>query len=69
MSTTSKTDLYRKLPSVDELLRSGALAAIISSEGPAAVTDAARSVLASLRTEIASGRLDAAAVDLALSGI
>ena len=69
MSTTSKTDLYRKLPSVDELLRSAALAAIISSEGPAAVTDAARGVLASLRTEIASGRLDAAAVDLALSGI
>ena len=33
------------------------------------MTDAARSVLASLRTEIAAGRLDAAAVDLALSGI
>ena len=69
MSTTSKTDLYRKLPSVDELLRNAALAPIISSEGPAAVTDAARSVLGNLRAEIAAGRLDAAAVDLALSGI
>ncbi len=69
MPTTSKTDLYRKLPSVDELLRGAAFAAIISSEGQAAVTDAARSVLASLRAEIASGRLNAPAVDLALSGI
>ena len=69
MPTTSKADLYRKLPSVDELLRSAALTAIISSEGQAAVADAARSVLASLRAEIAAGRLDAAAVDLALSGI
>ena len=69
MATTSKTDLYRKLPSVDELLRNAALAAIVSSEGQAAVTDATRSVLGNLRTEIAAGRLDAAAVDLALSGI
>ncbi|MGA9815328.1 MAG: L-seryl-tRNA(Sec) selenium transferase [Terriglobales bacterium] len=69
MSATSKTDLYRKLPSVDELLRSADLTTTISNEGQAAVTDAARSVLASLRTEIAAGRLDAAAVDLALSGI
>ena len=67
--TTSKTDLYRKLPSVDELLHSTAFAAIISGEGHAAVTDAARSVLTSLRAEIAAGRLDAAAVDLALSGL
>jgi L-seryl-tRNA(Ser) seleniumtransferase len=69
VSATSKTDLYRKLPSVDELLRSADLTTTISNEGQAAVTDAARSVLASLRTEIAAGRLDAAAVDLALSGI
>ena len=67
--TTSKADLYRKLPSVDELLHSAALTTIIYSEGHAAVTDAARTVLASLRAEIAAGRLDAAAVDLALSGI
>jgi L-seryl-tRNA(Ser) seleniumtransferase len=67
--TTSKGDLYRKLPSVDELLHSPDLAAIISSEGQAAATDAARNVLAGLRAEIAAARLDAAAVDLALSGI
>jgi L-seryl-tRNA(Ser) seleniumtransferase len=67
--TTSKADLYRRLPSVDELLRSPELAAIVSSEGQASVTDAARVVLTRLRAEIAAARLDAAAVDLALSGI
>lgn len=69
MSVTSKTDLYRKLPSVDELLQSRDLATLASSEGKAVVTDAARSVLARLRAEIASARLDAGGVDLALSGI
>jgi L-seryl-tRNA(Ser) seleniumtransferase len=66
---SSKTDLYRKLPSVDEVLRSPDLAAIVSSDGQAAVTDAARAVLVRLRAEIAAARLDASAVDLALSGI
>ncbi len=67
--TTSKADLYRKLPSVDELLHSSDLAAIISREGQAVAADATRAVLASLRAEIAANRLDPAAVDLALSGI
>ncbi len=69
MPTTSKADLYRKLPSVDELLRSPALAAIVASEGQAFVTDAARVVLTRLRAEIAAAQLDTAAFDLALSGI
>jgi len=67
--TSSKADLYRKLPSVDELLHSPDLAATISSEGQAPVADAARTVLSRLRAEIAAARLDAGAVDLALSGI
>jgi L-seryl-tRNA(Ser) seleniumtransferase len=61
-------DLYRKLPSVDELLRNPKLATLAAKEGQAAVTDAARAVLASLREEITAGRLDASGVDLALSG-
>ena len=69
MPTTSKTDLYRKLPSVDELLHSTDLAAVVSSEGQASVINAARAVLTRLRAEIAAARLDATAVDLALSGI
>jgi L-seryl-tRNA(Ser) seleniumtransferase len=66
---TSKAELYRKLPSVNELLQSRELAAIISSEGQATVKDAARAVLGRLRAEIAAARLDADGVDLALSGI
>ena len=69
MPVTSKADLYRKLPSVDALLQSRDLAATISSEGQAAVTDAARTVLAKLRAEIAAARLIGSDVDLALSGI
>jgi L-seryl-tRNA(Ser) seleniumtransferase len=66
---TSKTGLYRKLPSVDELLRSPGLASMVAGEGQAAVADAARIVLDRLRAEIASTRLDAAGVELALSGL
>jgi L-seryl-tRNA(Ser) seleniumtransferase len=69
VAVTSKTELYRKLPSVDELLRIPGLAAIIVSEGQAAVADAARAVLDRLRKEIAAARLDADGVQLALSGI
>src|SRR6202451_3125941 len=65
----SNADLYRKLPSVDELLRRPELAAFASREGQGAVTDAARAVLATLRQEIAARHLDANAVDLALSGL
>ncbi|MGA8491949.1 MAG: L-seryl-tRNA(Sec) selenium transferase [Terriglobales bacterium] len=69
MKIDSKADLYRKLPSVDELQRGPELVALVAREGQAAVTDAARTVLASLREEIAAGRLDADGIDLALSGL
>jgi L-seryl-tRNA(Ser) seleniumtransferase len=62
-------DLYRKLLSVDELLRSPEVTALASKEGQSAVTGAARAVLASLRQEIAAGRLDVNGVDLALFGL
>jgi L-seryl-tRNA(Ser) seleniumtransferase len=65
----ANADLYRKLPSVDELQRRPELITLASKAGQAAVTDAARDVLALLRTEIASGQLDANGVDLALSGL
>jgi len=65
----SSAGLYRKLPSVDELQRSPGIVALVSKEGQAAVTDAARAILATLRQEIATGRLDANGVDLALSGL
>jgi len=69
VKTSTKTDLYRKLPSVDELSRSPELDALRAREGQTSVTDAARAVLERLRTEISAGRLDANGVDLALSGL
>jgi L-seryl-tRNA(Ser) seleniumtransferase len=64
-----KAALYRKLPAVDDLLRSAELSATIQREGQTSVADAARAVLSRIRAEVAAGRLDASAVDLALTGI
>jgi L-seryl-tRNA(Ser) seleniumtransferase len=69
VKTISKQELYRKLPSVDELVRTPALAPWIATDGSVAVTDAARVVLARLRREVASGSLDSSGVDLAVAGI
>jgi len=69
VKTASQADLYRKLPSVDELQRSPEFVLLVSGEGRAAVTDASRVVLDRLREEISVGRLDAAGVDLAISGL
>ncbi|HXZ39997.1 MAG TPA: L-seryl-tRNA(Sec) selenium transferase [Terriglobales bacterium] len=69
MQTESKVDLYRKLPAVDELARRPGLARLVAQEGQVAVTDAARALLASLRSEIEAGRLGADAINLALSDL
>ena len=69
MKTVAKSELFRRLPSVGELLRNQTVVELARSEGSAAVTDAARAVLGRLREEIASGLLDEQALDLALSGI
>jgi L-seryl-tRNA(Ser) seleniumtransferase len=69
VNTEAKSELYRKLPAVDELLRDPGLANLIACDGQAAVTEAARSVLTRLREEISLDRLDGNGVDLALSGI
>ena len=68
MKSTTKSELFRKLPAVDELLRSPVVAALATSRGSAAVADAVRAVLGRLREEISSGLLDERALDLALSG-
>ena len=69
MEAAAKTELYRKLPAVDELARRPELARMAEQNGPVAVTDAARAVLVRLREEISSGRLDANGLDLALAGL
>jgi L-seryl-tRNA(Ser) seleniumtransferase len=62
-------ELYRELPSIDELLRDPEVAALIMEEGQSATSDACRMVLARLREEIAAGHLDEAKLRLALAGI
>ncbi len=68
MTTNSKSDLFRRLPSVDELLRQPDLRPLVESEGQAA-TDAARAVVARLREEITAGTLGERGVEIAVSGI
>jgi L-seryl-tRNA(Ser) seleniumtransferase len=65
----AQAELYRELPSVDELLRSPDLAELAAQEGQAAVTDACRAVLDLIRKEIATGSLDESGIRIALSGI
>lgn len=64
-----KPELFRELPSVDEIVRSRDAAALAETHGTAATTDAARAVVTRLREEIASGLLDSAALRLALDGV
>jgi len=63
------SEIFRKLPSVDDVMRGPALCALAASYGHDSVVDAARAVLARLRHEITSGLLDEEALDLALSGL
>jgi L-seryl-tRNA(Ser) seleniumtransferase len=68
MKTAEKSDLFRSLPSVDELLRTPAISALAEAQGVSAVTDAVRAVTARLREEISSGLLDATSLQIALDG-
>jgi L-seryl-tRNA(Ser) seleniumtransferase len=67
VTPSGKTELYRLLPSLDEVLRE--LPELTLQEGHPAVVDAARSVLARLRAEITAGHLDAQNVEIAVQGI
>jgi L-seryl-tRNA(Ser) seleniumtransferase len=69
MKARAASELYRKLPSVDEVLRLPGVAEQVEREGHAVVTEAARGVVARLREEIAAGRLDEKGIALALDGI
>lgn len=69
MAESTKAELYRKLPSVDELTRQAQLLSLAAAEGQVAVTSAARTVLARLREQIATGTLDEHTLGLAISGL
>ena len=69
VSTSPKADLFRRLPSVDELLRWQSLAPVIERDGKPAIANAAREVLSRLREEIARDRMDERRLDSALAGL
>jgi L-seryl-tRNA(Ser) seleniumtransferase len=69
VKTAASADLFRKLPSVDDVTRVPAVAALGVSYGHDLIVDAARAVVDRLRQEITSGLLDADALELALSGL
>jgi L-seryl-tRNA(Ser) seleniumtransferase len=69
MKSVAKSELFRELPSVDEVLRTAGLEEFEFEHGIAPVTAATRAVLARLRDEVASGLLDQPGLRLALQGM
>ena len=69
MKIAAPLELFRKLPSVDDVMRVSAVRTLAASYGHDSTVDAARAVLYRLRQEITSGLLDADALELALSGL
>jgi L-seryl-tRNA(Ser) seleniumtransferase len=68
-STSPPSELFRQLPSVDDVMRGPAVQSLAASYGHESVVDAARMVLRWLRQEITSGLLDEDALQLALTGL
>jgi L-seryl-tRNA(Ser) seleniumtransferase len=69
VKTAVPSQLFRKLPSVDEVTQDPAVGSLAMTYGHDSVVDAVRVVLSRLRQEIASGLLDEAGLKLALSGL
>ncbi len=65
----SRSDLFRRLPSVDEVLRSLPPDSLIGEYGRDSVTEAARVALDSIRDKIAAGALDARELQETLDGL
>jgi L-seryl-tRNA(Ser) seleniumtransferase len=66
MRSAPKSELFRELPSLDQVLRMPGVKALAAGHGIAPVATAARAVLAGVRVEIASGLLDEPGLRLAL---
>jgi L-seryl-tRNA(Ser) seleniumtransferase len=69
VKSAARSELFRKLPSVDDLMRGPAFLALAASHGHGSVVAAIRVVLARLRQEITSGLLGENELHLALSGL
>src|SRR5271165_1077815 len=62
MKAATKPDLFRLLPSVDELLRHPDLETLAQREGRSATIEATRAALEQLRSDITAGQLDEAQI-------
>jgi L-seryl-tRNA(Ser) seleniumtransferase len=69
VKTASKADLYRQLPSIDELLNAPALMEAAAYAGHSALIDAARAVVERLRSEITRGEIDSQQLETAISAM
>ena len=69
MAVADKAELYRKLPSVDDVLKRPAVLELIARDGLAAVTSAVREALGQMRDAIASGTVDQPGIDIALANV
>jgi len=63
------SELFRKLPSMNDVMGASAVGSLAASYGHDSTVDAVRVVLARLRQEITTGLLDEDALELALSGL
>jgi len=69
VKNAAQSELFRQLPSVDDVMRGPAFLSLAADQGHNSVVDAVRAVLARLRQEITSGFLDEKELHLALSGL
>jgi L-seryl-tRNA(Ser) seleniumtransferase len=69
MKKTSSPELFRKLPSVDDVVRDPTIHSLVKTSGQESVVAVVRVVLDRLRHEITEGLLNEASLDLALTGI
>ncbi len=69
MKAAAKSDLFRLLPSMDELLRNPQIEMLSQEKGRSATIESARAVLEELRAEIVAGHLDEAQIKAELDGL
>jgi L-seryl-tRNA(Ser) seleniumtransferase len=69
MVSSPSAQLFRRLPSIDDLLKSNAVGVLESEFGHASLLEVARAELAALREAIGRGECDAPALDQALEDL
>ncbi len=69
MSSSTKSELFRLLPSIDDLLRLPEVQEFVTREGHAATVEAARAVLDELRSKIVRNEMGEEQIAVAVSGV